>query len=94
MAYKQFVVVAYDIVSDRKRKKVSDLLEEHGLRINKSVFELTVTVGELKLIKEGIGKLVRRKTDSVLFYYLCKECIQRNEYSGIVPRRDPIVRVV
>ena len=27
-------VIAYDIVSDRRREAVSTLLEEHGLRVN------------------------------------------------------------
>ena len=34
-----FYLVCYDIVSDRRRNKVSKLLEAYGLRVQKSVFE-------------------------------------------------------
>lgn len=34
-----FYVVVYDISSDKQRKKVSDLLEGYGLRVQYSVFE-------------------------------------------------------
>jgi CRISPR-associated protein Cas2 len=38
-AKRLFCVIAYDIQDDRKRAKVSKLLEKHGYRINFSVFE-------------------------------------------------------
>lgn len=94
MAAKIFLVVAYDISSNRKRKKVSDILEEYGLRINKSVFEVKATASEIKTIKAGIGKLIKKKSDSVLFYYLCRECILKNEYLGTIVPQTPTVQVV
>ena len=36
---KKFVVIAYDIVDDKHRTKISKLLEGYGERVNYSVFE-------------------------------------------------------
>jgi len=94
MAKKVFVVVAYDIVNDRKRKKVAKLLEEYGLRINYSVFELAVSPSDINKIKKRIGTMISKKSDSVLFYYLCKECIVRNEYIGTIALHLPTVHLV
>ena len=36
-------LVTYDIINDKKRTKLSDLLETYGYRVNYSVFELDET---------------------------------------------------
>lgn len=33
-------VVAYDITNDKRRKKLSDLLDTYGTRVNYSVYEI------------------------------------------------------
>jgi len=44
-------VVAYDITNDKRRKKLSDLLETYGVRVNYSVFEI-----ELNETKKEVQK--------------------------------------
>ena len=34
-----FYLICYDVVNDRRRNRVSRLLEGYGLRVQKSVFE-------------------------------------------------------
>lgn len=82
MVRKQFVVVCYDIQSNSRRKKVSDLLETHGIRINKSVFECMVTEKQLTDIKRKTSKLINDKTDSLLFYEICLNCFTKIDYVG------------
>jgi len=36
------VVIAYDIKSNKRRKKIEKLLKDHGQRINYSVFECNI----------------------------------------------------
>jgi len=36
---KRYIVIAYDIEKDRKRREVVKLLQPWGRRVNKSVFE-------------------------------------------------------
>jgi CRISPR-associated protein Cas2 len=37
-----YLLVTYDIVSDKRRRKVDKLLSEYGFRVNYSVFELEI----------------------------------------------------
>jgi len=75
--------IAYDISSDKKRNKVSKLLEDFGVRIQFSVFECELTKRELKEIKAKLSELINQKTDSVLFLFQCESCINKKEYMGI-----------
>ncbi|MEO1959002.1 MAG: CRISPR-associated endonuclease Cas2 [Nautiliaceae bacterium] len=46
------VVIAYDITDEKRLKKVAKYLESCGIRIQKSVFEVDMSVREVKKIKE------------------------------------------
>ena len=70
---KNFLVV-YDITDNKRRKKLSDLLEGYGFRVNLSVFELTIKETKLKKLISKIEKLVDKKYDSVRFYHICQNC--------------------
>lgn len=78
---KRFIVVAYDIEDDKKRRQVVKLLEAVGLRVNKSVFECFISDRQLEKLKLGIGRRVTRY-DSILYYRLCRSCIERIERRG------------
>jgi CRISPR-associated protein Cas2 len=70
--------VTYDIPNDKRRKKVSDLLEGYGYRVNFSVFEIIVNQTKLNRLKKELQKVIDRKVDSVRFYHLCKNCIPKS----------------
>ncbi len=82
MVKKQLVVVAYDISDNKRRKKVSDLLEEYGIRVNYSVFECFITGARLKTLKMKAVELINKKHDSILYYSLCGSCIEKIERQG------------
>ena len=80
---KKFVVVAYDVEDDRRRRQVVKLLEAIGRRVNKSVFECFLTDGQLEKLRKGILKRITRY-DKVLYYPLCRACIERIDKQGFV----------
>ena len=43
-------LIVYDIEDDKRRKKISDLLEGYGVRVNYSVFEFYLSQKELNEI--------------------------------------------
>ena len=51
-----FYVVVYDIPNDKRRKKVSDLLEGYGQRVQYSVFECTLTQAKYDNCARGSRK--------------------------------------
>jgi len=69
-----FYVVAYDIADDKRRKKISDILEGYGVRVNYSVFELEIDKKTLEGLKDELLTQVNLKEDSIRFYHLCKNC--------------------
>ncbi len=83
MVKKQLIVVAYDICNNRRRKKLSDLLQEYGIRVNYSVFECLLTGIQLRKLKTQIEPLINVRHDSVLYYTLCASCIEKIERQGL-----------
>lgn len=70
-------VICYDVEDSKKRKKLSDLLEGYGVRVNYSVFEVDLKKNELLYLLKEIKKNIP-KSDSVRFYHLCKNCINKS----------------
>jgi CRISPR-associated protein Cas2 len=75
-------VIAYDIVVDRRRTKVSDLLSAHGVRVNDSVFEVTITHTKFLLLKDNLQAMIKPKEDSIRIYPLCQNCVVHIETLG------------
>lgn len=78
---KKFIVIAYDVESDKRRRQVAKLLEAVGKRVNKSVFECFISETQLAKLKRGIDKRLTRY-DCVLYYILCRACIERIDRQG------------
>ena len=89
---KKFVVIAYDVEDDRNRRQVAKLLEGSGKRVNKSVFECFLTERQLEKLKSKIAINITRY-DSVLFYRLCRSCIERIERQGTPGLPVEIVKI-
>ncbi|MGD9971033.1 MAG: CRISPR-associated endonuclease Cas2 [Sulfuricurvum sp.] len=79
--YARFLI-AYDIPSDRRRTKVSDLLCAYGTRVNDSVFEITLKPSRYLLLKDNLNALIKPKEDSVRIYPLCQKCVLGIETLG------------
>ena len=91
---RKFIVVAYDISSDRRIRKISDLMEELGIRKNYSVFECFISVKQVGEMKKKIRKILKKKNDTVLIYYLCRDCIEKREQIGGIQGNEKVVRIV
>ncbi|HOK56346.1 MAG TPA: CRISPR-associated endonuclease Cas2 [bacterium] len=78
-----FVVISYDIQDDKKRFKVSQILENYGTRVQYSVFECIIDDEQLKKIKEKTGEIIDKENDSIRFYIICEGCLKKVEIIGI-----------
>lgn len=63
-----FYLIAYDIPCHKRRKKVSDLLEGYGQRVQQSVFECVLTQRKYKELKRRLLPYVSFEEDSLRFY--------------------------
>lgn len=90
---KRFVVIAYDIEKNKKRREVAKLLQQWGKRVNRSVFECYLSDHELDRLKVKLAQLARRGEDVILFYQLCRLCIEKNGRIGAFPQGIDVVKV-
>lgn len=80
-----FYVVVYDIPDDKRRKKVSDLLEGYGQRVQYSVFECVLTQAKYDELRQRLKKRVKLSEDNVRFYPLSKHTLGQVETWGGSP---------
>ena len=91
---RKFVVIAYDIVSNKRRDKISDILSAYGRRVNYSVFECFLKERDLQELKDKIGKEVKKSEDIVLYYYLCRDCVKKIERVGRSSESRKVVKII
>ncbi len=81
MPLQQFIIVSYDIVSDRRRVKIMKTMEGFGKRVQYSVFECLLKPAQMVEMRRRLKKLVGRD-DSIRFYFLGAEDVRRIEVLG------------
>ena len=80
-----FYVVTYDIPVDKRRRKVADLLEGYGRRVQYSVFECVLTDSKYKELQKRLKQQVKIDEDSVRFYPLSRHTLGQVEVWGDPP---------
>lgn len=64
-----YYIVCYDISSPKRRYRIGKLLQKHGSRVQRSVFEIYIRKEkELKKLKKGLKKQMQAK-DSIRIYH-------------------------
>ena len=76
-----YLLITYDISSDKRRRKVDKLLSSYGERVNYSVFELEVATSKYKKLKSKLKDLIG-KNDSIRLYRLDKSVLDSAEELG------------
>lgn len=66
--------VCYDIVDERRRRSVAKLLEDHGQRVQESVFECNLDSATLTELRTRLQKLIDPHEDTVRWYPMCRWC--------------------
>ncbi|MBW1710953.1 MAG: CRISPR-associated endonuclease Cas2 [Deltaproteobacteria bacterium] len=79
-----FCLVCFDIVDDRIRYRAVKIIKAYGIRVQKSVFECTsLTEEQFLKMKQRLEDCIDSTQDSVRFYFVCRQCLQKVEFSGI-----------
>lgn len=87
-------VVAYDIPSDKRRKKIHKILSGYGQWTQYSLFECFLSRRQLLLLQSKLEKHLVEAQDSVRFYPLCANCVGKVETIGGSPPAETILFVV
>ena len=78
-----FLVVSYDIVQDKRRAKIADILKDYGKRVQYSVFECELGEKVLRKMVRELLRYVKVEEDSLRVYKICKDCKNKLETYGI-----------
>lgn len=82
-----YLLITYDITSDKKRRKIDKILSSYGVRVNYSVFEVEIRRHLLPTLREKLAAQMDER-DSVRLYFLNKTAIESAE--ELNPKRgDP-----
>jgi CRISPR-associated protein Cas2 len=77
------VVVSYDISDDKRRRKVAEIMEGYGYRVQYSVFECNLTKNQMAAMKQALRPYVKsREMDSIRFYPLPADAVALIQVMG------------
>ena len=68
---------SYDVTVGRRRNQISKVLERFGLRVQKSVFQCDIPQEKAIELKAELLKKINKKEDSLLFYPVCDDCLNK-----------------
>ncbi len=88
-------LICYDVVHDRRRDRVSRLLEAYGLRVQKSVFECMLTTDQYDSLQKRLEhkRFFNPNEDQIRFYPLSPRHRKLVRILGVQPERqvdDPV----
>ncbi len=76
------ILTVYDIRDAKRLKKVADLMQRYGIRVQKSVFECDLSESAYREMKRYALRLIDPSKDSVRFYPLLNGGRQKQEIIG------------
>lgn len=90
-----FVVVAYDVVEDRRRTKVMKLLKGYGRHVQKSVFECHLDPPKIEAMVRKLATLIDPAQDTVRVYVVPRRAVQKIIALGVgeITREEKVVVV-
>ena len=75
-------IFSYDITDVRRRNQIAKTLNQFGLRVQKSVFQCDVPPEKAHNIKNNLLEIIAVEEDSVLFYPVCNDCLEKARFLG------------
>lgn len=77
----QVWMIAYDISDDKNRRRAHDHLQNHGERVQYSVFECHLGETEIVALRAYLTDLLD-EGDSLRYYPLCQWCRGKIDWQG------------
>jgi CRISPR-associated protein Cas2 len=75
-------LVVYDIPDNRRRYKLSKLLEGHGRRVQESVFECFLNPLEMERLYQQVVSRLNQEEDNVRFYWIPPKAVAKTKTIG------------
>ena len=67
------MIVAYDIANPRRLARVAKVVLDYGVRVQKSIFEVSVNDKRFAEMKRRVDKEIYDEDDGVKYFLLCEK---------------------
>ncbi len=74
--------MTYDIANPKRLRRVARIMQDFGQRVQKSIFEVSLTPAVFKQMKFQIDNTIEPAEDGVKYFPLCRKCTTRTELIG------------
>jgi CRISPR-associated protein Cas2 len=75
-------MICYDITDPKRLRKTAQILENSGLRVQKSFFQCDIDEKKKDLLVKQVVKVLNLKKDYFYIYPLCEDCSQKAIQEG------------
>lgn len=82
-------LIVYDIPDNRRRHKLSKLLEGYGRRVQESVFECFLTQSEMERLYQQVAARMNPALDNVRFYWIPPQAVAKTKTIGSDKPKPP-----
>lgn len=88
-------VVAYDTPSNRRRRRMAEVLQGYGQRVQDSVYECWLSRAQLQALTQRLRQRLHPEVDQVRIYPLCPKDSADIIHSGVGPSpSEPEVPII
>lgn len=85
-----YVMIAYDVSSDARRRKLHAILSDYGRWVQYSLFECRLTTPQLAALRTRMAAVISEAAeDRILICDLCAECVNSIAQLGLPVREEP-----
>lgn len=93
------ILVTYDVATDtaagrRRLRRIAKICEGYGQRVQKSVFECTLSPADLEQLRHKLARVIDESEDSLRFYRLLEPRGKHLQVMGVptpFDLHDPLV---
>jgi CRISPR-associated protein Cas2 len=84
-------MICYDISDPKRLQKTAKILENLGIRIQKSFFQCEIEDKKKEVLVSQVLKVIKPKKDYFYVYPLCEDCSQKaiQDGTGSLIRLEP-----
>jgi len=90
-----YLMISYDIKSDKRRQKIYKTLKDYGTWVQYSVFECHISEKEYLALRRCLKPLIQEEeADNIRFYQLCGDCQRQIERLGGKTIKDNVKMIL
>ena len=76
------ILAVYDIADETRLARVAKIIDDYGVRVQQSVFELKMTLVKLEELHVKINDVIDTQEDSIRYYLICSKDWQKRQNIG------------